>query len=68
MVTLAKQVKDLCDEIFKALKKEIEVIGRQKKHSFSWTIMIIIVKMAILSKAIYGFNANSIDVSKQFFT
>ena len=52
-VTLSKQVKDLYDQNFKSLKKEIEEdLRRWKALPCSWIGRINIVKMAILSKAI----------------
>jgi hypothetical protein len=56
-VILTKQVKDLYDKIFKSLKEEIEGFRRWKDPQCSWIERITIVKMAILPKAIYRFNA-----------
>ena len=57
-VTLTKEVKDLCDKNFKTLKKEIEEdLRRWKEFQCSWISRINIVKIAILLKAIYRFNA-----------
>jgi hypothetical protein len=57
-MTLNKEVKDQYDKNFKSLKKEIkEDFRRWKDLLFSWTGRINIVKMAILPKAIYRFNA-----------
>jgi hypothetical protein len=57
-VTLTKEVKDLYDKNFKFLKKEIEQdLRRWKDLPCSWIGKINIVKMAILLKAIYRFNA-----------
>ena len=57
-VTLTKQVKDLYDKNFKSLKKEIEKdLRRWKDLPCSWIDRISIVKMAILPKTIYRFNA-----------
>ena len=62
-VTLTKEVKDLFDKNFKSLKKEIEEDTRKWKDlPFSWIGRINIVKMAILPKAIYRFNAISIKI------
>jgi hypothetical protein len=57
-VTLTKEVKGLYDKNFKSLKIEIEGdLRRWKGLPCSWIGRINIVKMAILPKAIYRFNA-----------
>jgi hypothetical protein len=54
-------VKDLYDKNFKSLKKEIKKdLKRWKDLPSSWIHSINIVKMAILPKAIYRFNATLI--------
>ena len=57
-VTLTKQVKDLYDKNLKSLKEGIKGdLRRWKELPCSWIGRINIVKMAILPKAIYRFNA-----------
>ena len=53
-VTLTKQMQELYDKKFNSLEKEIqEDLKRWKDFPCSWISRINIVKMAILSKAIY---------------
>ena len=56
-------MKDLYDKNFKSLKKEIEEdLRRWKNLPCSWIGRANIVKMAILLKAVYKFNAIPIKI------
>ena len=71
-IYLLKETKDLYIENHKALIKEIkEDTNRWRNISCSWIRRINIVKMSILLKAIYRFNAiqfNSLSSYQQYFS
>jgi hypothetical protein len=66
-VTLSEEVKDLYDKNCKSLKKEIKNLRRWKDLPCSGIGRIDVVKMAILWKAIYRFNAIPIKISIPLF-